>query len=255
MMLCILFAGAVAENDVKTFAFISKEAGEGERLLLTELNLELFCPEGFKRNTEQEKGEVLYCFEQADPEYHVLFLKTGYASLEEAVTEEGKQYEGIQPISVKVNGMDGAVFAIQGNTDGVLIYVLDGYLQNKSGDIINYYEYVLQQENLAKMLPNVMPASEASLQKAADIAAKEPEQTESGSEETTDAGMPKRIRVHKEGSINVRKEPDPNGERVGAAAANKIYDVISMKNGWYLIEIETGATGYVSPKVVRELSD
>lgn len=61
-----------------------------------------------------------------------------------------------------------------------------------------------------------------------------------------------RVKIHREGTINVRALPDEKSQRIGIAKADGVYTCTGItENGWYRIVMRDGSQGYVSKKLSR----
>ncbi len=60
------------------------------------------------------------------------------------------------------------------------------------------------------------------------------------------------VRIMREGTVNVREEPDAKSKRVATVPANAVYPLVGIaENGWYKILLPSGAQGYVSSRLAR----
>ena len=60
------------------------------------------------------------------------------------------------------------------------------------------------------------------------------------------------IRINEGSNPNVRSSPSGDSEKIGVAKSGQIYDLLEIsENGWYLIQLESGKTGWISGKMAE----
>ena len=261
-LLVVLSVSAFAETDY-TFTFNPETAGQGEKLDLSEYGLSFFLPEGFELKEVLNNDKALCYYQRNNPWHSVEFLTCDYASLEEAKEE----YADTTPMLANVNGMDSVLFAFKSLTkSGEELFVCDVFIAVPNHPVINYYEESADQNDLALYLLNVLPAeSITKAETAEDETKEEKRETEKAAsaepEKSSVAGTAKAevdfdgersIRTQRDGSVNVRKTPSSDGERIGTAAPDSIFPLLSIsENGWYEIRLRDGTTGFISPNLGR----
>ena len=262
-LLVVLSVSAFAETD-HTYTFNSETAGQGEKLDLSEYGLSFFLPEGFELKEVVNNDKAICYYQRNNPWHSVEFLTCDYATLEEAKNE----YADTTPMQANVNGMDSVIFAFKNRTNnGEELFVCDVFIAVPNHSIINYYEESADQSDLALYLLNVLPAE--GIEKAETVE-EEPKETKPETEKAVSAEPEKpsadtetakaevsfsgerSIRTQKEGSVNVRKSPSSDSERIGAAAPDSVFPLVSIsENGWYEIRLRDGTTGFISPNLGR----
>lgn len=257
-LLVVLSVSAFAETD-HTYTFNSETAGEGEKLDLSEYGLSFFLPEGFELKEVVNDKAICY-YQRNNPWHSVEFLTCDYPSLEEAK----KEYANFTPVQANVNGMDSIIFS---GKDAKDLFVVDVYIAVPNHPIINYYEESAVLIDHGKYLANILPAE--GIEKAETVE-EEPKETKPETEKAVSAEPEKpsadtetakaevsfngerSIRTQKEGSVNVRKSPSSDSERIGAAAPDSVFPLVSIsENGWYEIRLRDGTTGFISPNLGR----
>ena len=262
-LLVVLSVSAFAETDY-TFTFNSETAGQGEKLDFSEYGLSFFLPEGFELKEVVNNDKAICYYQRNNPWHSVEFLTCDYATLEDAKNE----YADTTPVQANVNGIDSVIFAFKSPNDkGEDLFVVDVFIAVPNHPIINYYEESPDQIGHGIYLANVLPAE--GIEKAETVE-EEPKETKPETEKAVSAEPEKpsadtetakaevsfsgerSIRTQKEGSVNVRKSPSSDSERIGAATPDSVFPLVSIsENGWYEIRLRDGTTGFISPNLGR----
>ena len=264
LLLLVFFSvAAFAETDKYTFTFDSEKAGQGDRLDLSEYGLSFFLPIGFEEKEVLNNENAICYYQRNDPWHSVEFLHCSYSTLEEAKGE----YAGTTPIPASINGMDSIIFSYKASREnGDTLYVCDAFIAVPNHPIMNYYEESADQDSHALYLFIILPddnagsveskeseskGEEGTQQKESAPAESAPTKTESVKEEA-ELNETRSIRTQKDGSVNVRKSPSSDSERIASAAPDSVFPLISIsENGWYEIRLRDGTTGFISPNLGR----
>ena len=266
LLLIFISVSSFAETEMDyAFTFNSEIAGSGKNLDLSEYGLSFFLPDGFEQKDVLNNNRALCYYQRNNPWHSVEFLSCDYNTLDDAK----KEYADVTPILAEVNGLNGIIFAYKTlGKDGKELFICDVFIEVPNHMIVNYFEESADQKDLALYLCNILP--DESTEKAASQESKPDAETlhqenstvlessDTDSEKTTKSELPDKInekrsiRTQKDGTVNVRKSPSPDSERIGSAAPDSIFPLISVsENGWYEIRLRDGTTGFISPNLGR----